>query len=96
MGGLALAAVLSGLALPAPASADGLAHTGAPYSRPVHQISRAPYPVNTPMCNRAAVRQCQADASFAMKMCDPFPGRLACADRILTELSACWAATGCF
>jgi hypothetical protein len=48
-----------------------------------------------PTCDRAGVRECQADARFKMSMCDPFPGRFACADRILGEQSVCLAATGC-
>jgi hypothetical protein len=49
-----------------------------------------------PACDRSAVRACQAQASFRMSLCDPYPGRLVCADRILAEQSACFAATGCY
>ena len=55
-----------------------------------------PYIAYGPVCDRAAVRACQANASFRMSLCDPFPGRLVCADRILAEQSACFAATGCY
>ena len=48
-----------------------------------------------PVCDRAGVRECQAGARFKMSMCDPFPGRFVCADRILAEQSVCIAATGC-
>ena len=55
-----------------------------------------PYLAYGPVCDRQAVRDCQADATFAMSLCDPFPGRFACADRILAKQSACIAATGCY
>lgn len=48
------------------------------------------------VCDRAAVRSCQADAKLHVQFCEAFPGRLACVDRALTELQMCWAATGCF
>jgi hypothetical protein len=48
-----------------------------------------------PVCNRAGIRDCQAQAQFQMRLCDAFPGRLACADRVLAEQSACFATTGC-
>jgi hypothetical protein len=54
-----------------------------------------PYIAYGPVCDRAALRDCQAEARFAMTMCDPTPGRFLCADRILAEQSACMAATGC-
>jgi hypothetical protein len=54
-----------------------------------------PYIAYGPVCDRAALRDCQAEARFHMTRCDPFPGRFACADRILAEQSACMAATGC-
>jgi hypothetical protein len=62
-------------------------HSSAPRS--------GPYIAYGPVCDRAALRDCQAQARFEMTMCDPFPGRLLCADRILAEQSACMAATGC-
>lgn len=55
----------------------------------------SPYIAYGPVCDRAALRDCQAAARHAMTTCHPFPGRLVCADQILHEQSACMAATGC-
>ena len=55
-----------------------------------------PYIAYGPICDRQGVRDCQEAARFRMTLCEPFPGRFACADRILAEQSACIAATGCY
>ena len=81
----------------------GFAAFGAPFASAQVGGSRnhasaaqsGPYIAYGPVCDRAALRDCQADARHAMTTCHPFPGRLVCADRILAEQSACMAATGC-
>ena len=65
---------------------------GAAYSASTYGARRMTYAV----CDRARVRECQADARQHVQFCEAFPGRLACADRALTELQMCWAATGCW
>jgi hypothetical protein len=74
------------LALAAPALAQ---------TAPAPGPRSGPYIAYGPVCDRAAFRACQEKAQFVMRQCDPFPGRFACADRVLAEQSACWAATGC-
>jgi hypothetical protein len=85
-----VAAALAAVALTLPA----LAQAAGPQSYGP-AVRSGPYIAYGPVCDRAAFRACQADAQFKMSTCDPFPGRFACADRILAEQSACWAATGC-
>ncbi len=79
-----------GLALPAVAQVPAGGQSG-PFT-----AHSGPYVASGPTCDRAGVRACQANASFRMSLCDPVPGRLVCADRILAEQSACFAATGCY
>ena len=57
--------------------------------------SSRPYmPIDS--CDRALVRECSADARLKMTaVCEPFPGRLACADQVLTEKAQCLAAARC-
>ena len=90
--GPAAFAVLAMAALGATSSA--LAQAAGPQSYSANPRS-GPHLAYGSVCDRAAIRDCQAHAQFRMKLCDPFPGRLACADRILAEQSACFAATGC-
>ncbi|MDB5511892.1 MAG: hypothetical protein JWR08_1375 [Enterovirga sp.] len=86
-------ALVCGPALVAPAAAQGAPRSIHASSIPGRTVS---YPAAYRMCDRAAVRSCQADARMDMQTCESFPGRLPCADRVLSELSMCWAATGCF
>ncbi len=85
------------------AAITGFAALGAPFASAQVAGSRSqpsathggPYIAFGPVCDRAALRGCQAEARHAMTTCHPFPGRLVCADRILAEQSTCMAATGC-
>ncbi|NNM74984.1 hypothetical protein [Enterovirga aerilata] len=88
IGRAVLAAAILGVA--GPALAQAVAPPG-----PVPGPRTGPYIAYGPVCDRAALRDCQAKARLVMSLCDPFPGRFACADRVLAEQSACWAATGC-
>lgn len=86
-------ALLCGPALAPPAAAQDGRRAASASRIPGRAI---PHPATYRICGRAAVRDCQANARMDMQACEAFPGRLACADRVLDELSACWAATGCF
>ena len=69
---------------------------GAHLRRPIAAYGSSSYGAPDRACERKKVADCQSDARLSMDFCGPFVERLSCADRVLTELRACWAATGCF
>jgi hypothetical protein len=81
--------IVVALCTAAPASAQVAGPQSIPATR------SGPYIAYGPVCDRAALRECDAEARFKMSMCDPFSGRFVCADRILAERGVCLAATGC-
>ncbi len=91
--GAALAAAAAGIL---GAASPGIAQPLAGPQSVAPAPARDAYIPYGPVCDRRSVRECQAAAKFEMTMCEPLPGRFICADRILAEQSACFAATGCY
>lgn len=78
------------------AAVPNLVHAEAGTRSPRYSAYRTGYGEPARRCDRAGVRDCQADATLHFQACSPFRGTLDCAGSALRDLRQCWAATGCW